>query len=91
MPKDLDLPRGCDRCHSAPFVVNGRGGAERCTCARGRQLHELDQERKAPRSGPGSPASVAKARASNRARSRRDAAKAAANDREPELFAGLDP
>ena len=90
MPKDLDLPKGCDRCRSAPFVVNGRGGAERCTCARGRQLHELDQERKAPRSGPGSPASVAKARASNRAKSRRDAAKAAANDRELELFAEAD-
>ena len=90
MPKDLDLPKGCNRCHPAPFVVNGRGGAERCTCARGRQLYDLDQERKAPRSAAGSPASVAKARASNRAKSRRDAAKAAANDRELELFAEAD-
>ena len=90
MPKDLDLPRGCDRCHSAPFVVNGRGGAERCTCARGRQLYELDQERKVPRSAPGSPASVLKVRASNRAKGRRDAGKAAANDIELDLFAEAD-
>lgn len=48
MPKDLDLPKGCNRCHSAPFVVSSSGGAERCNCARGRQLYELDQERKAP-------------------------------------------
>ena len=91
MPKDLDLPKGCNRCHSAPFVACSSGGAERCNCARGRQLYDLDQERRAPRSARGSPASVAKARAVNRAKSRRDAAKAAANDREPELFAGVDP
>ena len=90
MPKDLDLPKGCNRCHSAPFVVSSSGGAERCNCARGRQLYELDQERKAPRSAPGSPASLAKARASNRAKSSRDAGKAAANDREQELFAEAD-
>ena len=90
MPKYLDLPKGCNRCHSAPFVVSSSGGAERCNCARGRQLYELDQERKSPRSVRGSPASVAKARASNRARSSRDAAKAAANDRELELFAEAD-
>ena len=46
MPKDLDLPKGCDGCHSAPFVVNSSGGVERCNCARGRRLYELDQERK---------------------------------------------
>ena len=90
MPKDLDLPKGCNRCHSAPFVVSSSGGAERCNCARGRQLYELDQERKSPRPVRGSPASVVKARASNRAKSRRDAAKAAANDRELELFAEAD-
>ena len=90
MSKDLDLPKGCDRCHSAPFVESSSGGAERCNCARGRQLYELDQERNAPRFGPGSPASVAKARAANRAKSRRDAGKAAANDRELGLFAAVD-
>ena len=90
MPKDLDLPQGCDRCHSAPFVVSSGGGAERCNCARGRQLYDLDQERRAPRSARGSPASVAKARASNRAKSRRDGTKAAANDKELELFAEAD-
>lgn len=90
MPKDLDLPKGCDRCHSAPHVQSSSGGAERCNCARGRQLYELDQERKAPRSAPGSPASVAKARAARCAKGRRDAGKAAANDREPELFAAVD-
>ena len=90
MPKDLDLPKGCNRCHSAPFVVSSSGGAERCNCARGRQLYDLDQERRAPRSARGSPGSVAKARAVNRAKSRRDAGKAAANDRELELFAEAD-
>jgi hypothetical protein len=88
MPKDLDLPKGCNRCKSAPFVVNANGGAERCHCARGRELYELDRAAKAGRSAPGSPASVARQRGANRARSRRDSAKAAANDKEqPELFA----
>ncbi len=80
MPKDLDLPPGCNRCKSAPFVESSSGGAERCQCARGRMLYELDQERKTGRSAP----AAAKA---SRAKGR-DAGKAAANDKdqEQELF-----
>jgi hypothetical protein len=83
MPKELDLPKGCGRCKSAPFVESSNGGVERCQCARGRQLYELDRERRA---GVGSPAHVARIRGASRAKSRRDAGKAAANDKEQELF-----
>ena len=78
----LDLPKGCSRCNGRPFV-EGPDGAARCSCQRGRELLELDHQRRA---GAGSPASVAKQRTANRAKSRRDAGKAAANDKEPGLF-----
>lgn len=83
MPKDLDLPKGCNRCKGAAFVESSSGGAERCQCLRGRQLSDIDNERRTGRTAPGSPASVAKQRTANRAKSRRDAGKAAANDTEP--------
>jgi hypothetical protein len=83
MPKDLDLPKGCSECRGAPFVVGSSGGAARCTCARGRELYELDRAKAQGHTRPGSPASVAKQRTANRAKSRRDAGKAAANDHEP--------
>jgi len=73
MPKDLDLPKGCNRCRSAPHVFREGGGAERCTCARGRQLFDLDQARL------GRVPKVARVSAPRR---RRDPAKAAANDKE---------
>lgn len=38
------LPAGCSRCNGAPFVVHDRGAA-RCTCPRGRALHQMDQGR----------------------------------------------
>ena len=84
MPVDLDLPQGCILCHGAPHVVKPSGGAQRCTCARGRALYDLDMERKhAPR---GSVSDVAKKRSAVRAKSKRDSGKAAANDKPEEMF-----
>ena len=82
MPKNLDLPKGCESCHGAPFVET-EGGAQRCTCQRGRALYELDHTKRTSRAKPGSPANVANLRTVNRAKGRRDAGKAAANDKEP--------
>ena len=82
MPKNLDLPKGCESCHGAPFVET-EGVAQRCTCQRGRALYELDHAKRTGRANPGSQANVANLRTANRAKGRRDAGKAAANDKEP--------
>ena len=85
MAKDLDLPQGCNICHGAPFIEIA-GGAARCTCIRGRELYDLDSAKKPKRHAAGSPRGVAAKRQSNKLKSRRDVAKAAANDKEPGLF-----
>lgn len=44
-PSLMELPRGCNRCRSAPFVEDSSGGQVRCQCARGRELRARDLER----------------------------------------------
>jgi hypothetical protein len=46
------LPTGCDRCNGEPYVITDDGAA-RCTCARGRELLQMDQRReREPQGGP---------------------------------------
>jgi hypothetical protein len=52
----------------------------RCTCARGRQLYELDQQRKAAKLAGNLPAAQRKPR--GRPKVMKDHAKAAANDKD---------
>jgi hypothetical protein len=80
MPVDLDLPPGCEICHGRPHIVSPHGGAMRCTCPRGRQLYELDQERKTQRASGNLPTAQRAAR--GRRKVPKDTAKAAANDKE---------
>jgi hypothetical protein len=46
---DGNVPGGCQECRGEPFVVSetdGRSGARRCSCERGRFLQAKDDERR---------------------------------------------
>ncbi len=49
-----DFPAGCSRCIGSDYIiieVNGKTGAKRCSCPRGRRLAKMDQAKNEPGKG----------------------------------------